>query len=185
MSHDFVQKRVRVYPEVGAAITTDLVDFGGSTGVVAVMNFATPIEVLRMGITVDDNELLDVGVGFSIKLWKYLVPGSSTNAVALGTITSTTDVAKGSSLYNNLAAAVAQASGDDTLDGGTTPQTSLVDVSPRNANSTNNYIVNTGQQLVWDLTDAADTSGKGQVWVEYVERPMAGTAFANATEVTA
>lgn len=176
--HDYLNVRRAVYPADGAAITTNLVDFGGSTGVVAVQNFGGPIEVLMMGITVDDNELLDVGAGFSIALKKYLVPGSSTNAVTLGTITSTSDVAKGQVLYNRLQA------GDE--DGETAEDNSLRNESPRNNfDSGNKFIVKPGEQLVWDLTDAADTSGKGQVWVEYVERPMAGSELDDhATEVT-
>ena len=176
--HDFLQVRTAVYPQQGAAITTDLIDFGGATGVVAVMNFGTAIEVLRMGITVDDNELLDVGAGMSIALKKYLIPGSSTNAVSLGTITTTADVAKGDGLYNNLD------TGD--TDGETGEDGELRNESPRNNfDDGNKYIVYPGQQLVWDLTDAADTSGKGQVWVQYVERPFAGVnELTGYTEVT-
>lgn len=177
--HDLLQVRTAVYPAQGAAITTDLVDFGGSTGVVAVMNFGVPIEVIRMGLTVDDNELLDVGAGFSIALKKYLIPGSSTNAVTLGTITSTADVAKGDGLYNNLN------TGD--TDGETAEDGSLRHESPRNNfDDGNKFIVYPGQQLVFDLTDAADTSGKGNVWVQYVERPFAGVnELTGYTEVTA
>lgn len=177
--HDLLQVRTAVYPAVGAAITTDLVDFGGSTGVVAVMNFGVPIEVLRIGITVDDNELLDVGAGFSIAVKKYLIPGSSTDAVTLGTITSTSDVAKGSGLFNNLT------TGDDN--GETAEDNSTRNESPRNNfDDGNKFIIHPGEQLVWDLTDAADTSGKGQVWVQYVERPFTALDYgAEFTEVTA
>lgn len=174
--HDLNTIQARVYPEVGAAITTDLVDFGGSTGVVCVMNFASPIEVLRMGIVVDDNELLDVGAGFAIALKKYLIPGSSTNAVTLGTITRGTDadVAKGALLVNNLN------TGD--TNGETAEDNTTRFESPRNNfDDGNKFIVTPGQQLVWDLTDAADTSGKGQVFVEYVKRPFVPSQY---TEVT-
>ena len=176
--HDFLQSDFRVYPEVGAGITTDLVDFGGSTGVCAVMNFGGPIEVLAMGITVDDNETLDVGAGVTITLKKYLVPGSATNAVTLGTITRTSDVAKGGVVVNYLN------TGD--TDGETAEDGSLRFESPRNNfDDDNKFIVLPGQQVVWDLTDAADTSGKGQVWIEYVKRPFSGTDIASVTEVTA
>jgi hypothetical protein len=167
--HDLLNVHTRVYPEVGAAITTDLIDFGGSTGVVAVMNFGAPIEVIRMGIVVDDNELLDVGAGFSIALKKYLIPGSSTNAVTLGTITSTADVAKGDGLYNDFR--LGDENGETAEDG------ELRYVSPRSESDIedNDFVVLPGQQLVWDLTDAADTSGKGQVFVQYIERPFTGS----------
>jgi hypothetical protein len=174
--HDLLNVRTAVYPDKGAGITTDLVDFGGATGVVAVMNFAVPVEVLRFGLLVDDNELLDVGAGVALALKKYLVPGSATNAVTLGTISSTVDVAKGSGLFNNLAVEIAAATGDDGV--------SVLNVAPRDEQS-NKFIVLPGQQLVFDLTDAADTSGKGQVWVQYVEKPFVDGAYSNYTEVTA
>lgn len=181
--HDLLNVHTRVYPEVGAAITTDLVDFQAATGVVCVMNFGTPIEVLRFGITVDDNELLDVGAGFTIALKKYLVPGSSTSAVTLGTLTTTTDIAKGAILYNELATEVAAATGDDGV--------SVIHVAPRTPATDAaeaDYIVYPGEQLVWDITDAADTSGKGQVWVQYVNRPWSlfdlAVASNTATKVT-
>lgn len=181
MSHDLVQTRVAVYPAVGAAITTDLVDFAGATGVVAVMNFGVPIQVLRAGITVDNNEALDVGAGFTLTLKKYLKPGDSTSAVTLGTISSTADVAAGGGLYNDFS--LGDTDGETAEDSTTryvAPQT-VFDTT--NLNSTNAFILDSGEQLVWDLTDAADTAGKGQVWVQYVERPfdISDTGF---TEVT-
>jgi hypothetical protein len=176
--HDLLNVRTAVYPAVGAGVTTDLVDFGGGTAVVAVMNFACPVEILRFGILVDDNELLDVGAGFALALKKYLVPGSSTNAVTLGTITSTADVAKGSGLFNNLALEIAAATGDDGV--------SVVHVPPRDEQS-NDFILTPGQQLVFEVTDSADTSGKGQVWVQYVEKPFIGVdgVYTNYAEKTA
>lgn len=177
--HDLLQVRTAVYPAVGAAVTTDLVDFGGSTGVVAVMNFGVPIEVIKFGLTVDDAETLDVGAGFALALKKYLIPGSSTNAVTLGTITRGTDadVAKGDGLYNDLS------DGDEngeTAEDGTTRYE-----SPRNNfDDGNKFIVKAGEQLVFDLTDAADTSGKGQVWVQYVERPFVTQDITGFTKVT-
>lgn len=176
--HDLLQVDTRVYPEVGAGITTDLVDFGGSTGVVAVMNFGHPIEVLRMGLVVDDNELLDVGAGFAIALKKYLIPGSATDAVTLGTITRTADVPKGEIVINNLN------TGD--TDGETAEDGELRHESPRNNfDDGNKFIVGVGEQLVFDLTDAADTSGKGQVFVQYVKRPFPGPSTSGVNVVTA
>ena len=176
--HDLLNVKTAVYPSVGAAVTTDIVDFAGSTGVCAVMNFGVPIEVLRMGITVDSNEALAVGTSFSIKLWKYLTPGSSTNAVSLGTISlGAVTVAADGIVYNNLDLEIAAASGDDGV--------SVVHVAPRDEQS-NKWIVLPGQQLVWDVTNVSDTTGKGQVWVQYVERPFTGNDLAavTSTEVT-
>src|SRR5690606_14519441 len=133
--------------------------------VVAVMNFGVPVEIIRAGITVDNAETLAVGTGFEITLKKYLVPGDSTNAVTLGTISSASDVAKGAGLYNDFSAG--DADGENAEDNSTRFE------APRNNfDDGNKFIIKSGEQLVWDLTDAADTSGKGQVWVQYVERPF-------------
>lgn len=161
--HDYLKVVTKVYPDQGAGITTNLVDFGGSTGVVAVQNFGVEVEVIGFGIVVDDNEVLDVGAGFGIKLQKYLVPGSSTDAVDLGTITRTADVAKGSVVYNDLS------KGDE--DGEVAEDGAKRNVAPRDEQN-NKFIVKQGEQIVWNLTDAADTSGKGQVFVRVVERPL-------------
>lgn len=171
--HDYLNVRTAVYPAVGAAITTDLVDFGGSTGVVGVFNFGVPVEILRAGIVVDDNEALVVGAGVVLTVKKYLVPGSSTNAVTLGTISKTADVAKGSIVYSDFSL------GD--VDGETAEDGALRHVAPRDEQN-NKFIVAMGQQVVFDLTDAADTSGKGQIFVQYVERPF-NIAASNVAKV--
>lgn len=180
--HGLEKVQTFVYPAVGAAVTTDLVDFGGSTGVVAVFNPVVPFEVIRWGLMVDDNELLDVGDGVVLTLKKYLIPGSATNAVTLGTISSTADVAKGSGLYSDLAVldtdgtAGPVASSTDYLETGATrwsPPTPVL----------SNRLVLPGQQLVVDLTDAADTSGKGHVWVTGIPKPFIGLQLDNYTKV--
>lgn len=185
MSHDFVQKRYWSFPSQKADLATVLVDFGGSTGVVAAFAPPVPIEILRFGIIVDSAEALDVGVSFSIDLIKYPTAGSSTNAVTIGTITRTADVAAGGVVVNNLDAEPAQTSGDDTLYSGTTSQTSLVNTAPRDRTTVpTKYQIMPGQQVVFDLTDAADTAGKGYVFIEYVERGWVDADVSNLIEVT-
>lgn len=174
--NELMYVRTKVYPSEGAAVTTNLVDFAGSTGVCAVMTFPTPIEVLRMGIVVDTAEVLDVGAGFIIKLWKYVTTGVNTNAVALGTITRTADVAAGGVVYNNLGATL-DLDGSVAVDGSTVFTTA----TPTRAQRT----VLPGQQLVWDVTDVADTTGKGYVWVQYIERPFNGADIAQLLAASA
>lgn len=179
--HDYLKIMRRVYPEVGAAVSTDLVDFGGATGVVAVMNFGGPIDVMRMGITIDNAEALDVGAGFTIKLQKYLVPGLATNAVDLGSISRTADVAAGGVVYNNFDSLPATQTAEDDTVRNVAPRT-VFDTTSLDSEP-GNFRVLPGEQLVWNLTDAADTTGKGQVWIEYVERPFAGSDIADAIKV--
>lgn len=176
--HDYLQTRFSIYPVPEAALTTNLVDFG-STGVKAVFTFPLPIEVLRAGIIVDTNDsaLLDVGAGFTITVDKYVTPGTATGSVELGTLTSTVDRAVGVILYNSFSA------GD--ADGEVAEDNSTRYESPRNNfDDGNKFIVNAGQQVVFEVTDAADTTGNGFVWIEYVQRPFAGSQISTAVEVT-
>lgn len=184
MSHDYINTRVKVYPEDGAALTTNLVDFS-STGVKAVMNFGRPIEVVKMGIVFDNSVAVTLG-SFSIALQKYLQPGLATGLVALGSITPISG-GTGSVIFNKFQSISGTSSAG--ADGST------VTTAPRlqadwQATQSNKFIVIGGQQLVWNVTVAA-TSGKGQVFVEYVDRPLtkydnqATTNPSNLIEVTA
>lgn len=168
MSHDFVQRRVIVYPSAEAALTTNLITFS-TTGVKAVFNFATAIEVISWGVVFDNNAAVTPGTGV-IALQKYLAPGNASGLVALSTITpsNATGVAVGSVVRNRLQGT----SGTS----GTGSDGSATNVAPRlqpdfQASQQNNFIVREGQQLVVNVTTAM-TAGQGQVFVEYVERPM-------------
>jgi hypothetical protein len=168
MSHDYIQTAVQVYPESGAALTTNLIDFNAATGVIAVMNFGRPIEVLKMGITMDNGTTVTLG-SFSIKLQKYLKPGDNTNAVDLGTITPAAGLAKGDVVFNKFQGTSGTSStGSDGSTVTTAPRVQTTDLDTSNQNK---FKVLAGEQLVWNET-VVMTSGKGQVWVEYVERPL-------------
>lgn len=177
--NDLLQIRTHVYPSAGAAVTTNLIDFHGGTGVVAVMNPAGPIEVVRMGIVVDSSVAF-VSTNFVIAMEKYLKPGDATNKKTLGTITVAGNLVSGAVVYNDFSKLPATQTAED----GTTRN-----VAPRLENDllalqSNDFLVLPGQQIVWDITDIADTGGKGQVFMEYIYRPFTGLDLKNATSVT-
>jgi hypothetical protein len=169
MSHDYIQSAVQVYPESGAALTTNLIDFNAATGVVAVMNFGRPIEVLKMGITMDNGTTVTLG-SFSIKLQKYLKPGDNTNAVDLGTITPAAGLAKGDVVFNKFQGTSGTSStGSDGSTVTTAPRVQTTDLDTSATRTSSRFWLASS----WSGTiTVVMTSGKGQVWVEYVERPL-------------
>lgn len=102
-----------------------------------------PIRVFRWGII--PTVLLDVGAGFVAALDLRPTIGSDTGRTNPGgTITRTADVAVGAGVYNDLSAS------------GLTPP---IDVDP-------------GEQLVFEVSDAADTGGTIIAFAHYLERPF-------------
>lgn len=174
MSHELLHKQFLVSRFVSGASEDSPADGGPvaftSTGDKFYVAPAVPIDIYRWGIITQD--LLDVGAGFTISMEFRPTVGSDTDRAAKQTIDRTTDVAAGTVLYRDVILAVAQASGDDTLTGGTTTQTSLLNVGPAGP-----LHVRPGEEVVFEVTDAADTAGTGRIWVEYVESDF---ALANA-----
>lgn len=169
--------RTHVYPCQGATLTTNLVNFAGSTGVVAHFDFGTAARVIRWGFTVDTSSApLTPVTNCVLTLKKYVTTGVNTNAVTLGTIsTGTATIAAGKGMYSDLALDVAIAT---QVDG------SGLQVSPTPTYDTR--VVKVGNQAVVELTTAATTQGKGYVWVQVEEMPlnygeMAGLGFTKVT----
>lgn len=174
MSHDYVQKRVIVSDTVLEKLTADRttapIDF---TATAADIKFAfapgVPIDVMRFGVIA--KTLIDVGAGMVLTLGKTAVLtdlSAPTNVATLST--GTTDVAANKVIYRDVVTAVAQATASDG---------SLTNVKP-----TGPLEVNPGEAVIITLTDVADTAGTGWVFIEYVEKPFAGTRISNATKKT-
>ena len=116
---------------------------------------ARPVNIIRWGIIIDT--ILDVGVGFTIKADHRPTAGSDTGRGDgdVGDITTTTDVAVGKGLYTE------EVSG---------------------AGSKQKFKVDPGEQVVFQVTDAADTTGDGFVFVEYEEEGFQGDTNVTAGE---
>src|SRR3990167_9607381 len=171
MSHELVQKRVVV-----SVLPTPTGGAGGpvaftSTGDKFIYTPAVPIDVYRWGFVTD--ALLDVGVGFVIALDHRPTAGSDTGRVEKQVMTFTADVAAGKVRYNEPILPVAESS---VAGLGETNQ--LINVGPAGP-----FEVDPGEELVIEVTDAADTAGTGYVFIEYAELTAQGTRNANATKV--
>lgn len=116
-----------------------------------------PIDIVRWGY-ICDQTLLDVGVTFNIALDHRPTAGSDTGRVEIDEIVRTTDLALGKGVVRELVLAVAQVTAEDG---------SLRDVS-----GTGPFQVDPGEEVVIQVTDAADTGGDITVWFEYFELPQ-------------
>lgn len=156
--HDLLNRRV--YQTASIA--------GESTGDKATWAPALPIQILRWGLINLDSETIDVGVGMVVSLeWRPTV-SSDTNRAVIDTIsTGTTDVPIGGGLYSDL---VSGFDGESTASDGSI----FNDAPSADAESApDNFIVYPGEELVVEVTDAADTNADSfQVFIEYVERPF-------------
>jgi hypothetical protein len=126
---------------------------------------ATPIKIVRWGLVV--TSLLDVGAGFAAAMDFRPTAGSDTDRVN-GAVASGIDTAGGT-----ITTTADVAAGDGLYHELSQP----LEVLP-------------GEQVVIQITDAADTAGTGLFWVEYEEEPFAaayaGTSsrLVNMTEAT-
>ena len=136
--------------QVAAAAADSTGDKGGFAPVV-------PIDIVRWGYIVDETAL-DVGAGFTVALDHRVTAGTDTGRVAIDTIVRTTDLALGKGVVKELILAVSQATAEDG---------SLRDVS-----GTGPFQVDPGEEVIFEVTDAADTTGDVQYWFEYYELPQ-------------
>ncbi len=139
-----------------------------STGDTLMLRPIIPIDILRWGFI--STVLVDVGAGMTISIDHRPTIGSDTDRAEIGAITSTVDVAVGKGQFDDIANAVAQATG---VDG------SLVDVAPAGP-----FEVDPGEEIIFDVDDAADTGGTMEVWIEYFVKPFVGSRVTtNLTDV--
>ncbi len=116
-----------------------------------------PIDIIRWGYIVDQTAL-DVGAGFTVDLDHRVTAGTDTGRVQVDTIVRTTDLALGNGVVKELILAVAQATAEDG---------SLRDVS-----GTGPFQVDPGEEVVLQVSDAADTTGNITLYFEYFELPQ-------------
>lgn len=132
----------------------------------------TPVvktEVYRYGFVANAAMDPDAG-GFVLALDHRPTAGSDTNRTEKATITrtDTQTVAAGGIIYRELDLEVAEATGDDGV--------SIVNVGPAGP-----VVVNPGEELVIEVTNAVGAASTGYVFIEVVESPFDLT---EGTEVT-
>ncbi len=104
---------------------------------------AVPVNIVRWGVIA--NALIDVGAGFTIKGDFRPTAGSdaSRGDGDVGDITVTADIAQGKGIYTEECATAA------------TPAVPT------------KFKLDPGEQVVFEVTDIADTAGTGMIFVEY------------------
>jgi hypothetical protein len=135
-----------------------------STGDKYIFTPMIPIDVYRWGIiysTAKD------ATSMALTLARRPTVGSDTNRVVLDTLTDTSARAQGVVTQRELVLPVAQATAEDG--------------TPRNVDPAGPVEVNPGQELVIAVTDAADVSGQGYVFIEYIEKPFSGARVVAVT----
>lgn len=125
-----------------------------STGDVGDFASGFPVEVVRWGIIATTT--IDVGVGMVVKADK-VVDGTRGDGDAGDITTSTTDITIGDGVYTEEVGS--QGSGADPL------------------------VLDPGDHIVFQITDAADTAGVGVIFVHYRRKPF--VADSGATGGTA
>lgn len=129
-----------------------------------------PVDVLRWGMLYS---VAKDATSAAFTLDKRPTVGSDTNRVTIGTITDVAARAAGIVVYQEpgtlTTAAATQSTGADG---------SLVNVEPVGP-----FHIIPGQELVIAVTDAADVSGQGTLFVEYAEYDFGGTDTAAAVKI--
>ncbi len=120
-----------------------------STGDKMTFTPGVPVNIIRWGVIAD--ALIDVGAGFTIKAdWRPTAGSDSSRSDGTcGDITVTADISQGQGAYTEECA---------TPDAGAPAK----------------FEVDPGEQLVFQVTDAADTSGTGLIFIEYELLPFVG-----------
>lgn len=160
--HDFLVKKIKL-----TAIDDLNIDSGAAT-----YEFVAPepVNVLRVGFLIT-TAVVKTG-GAKVTLSARPTVGSASGAVTKDTFTVAAGAA-GTGSYRDTVDAVAEASVT-----GAAGHTDKVNVGPAGIK------IDAGGSLLFTVSTAAD-SGAGQLWVEYVALPFAGTRIANYTKDTA
>ena len=148
-----VRRTVVLSPDVGADAGFAL----ASTGDKAFWQPGQPVDIFRWGIIADG--LVDVGVGLTVKLDVRPKVGTDTDRGDGdgGDITITADLAEGDGIYTEECTSAAV----------TADSPGILELDP-------------GEEIVFQVTDAADTAGTGYFFIEFYERPFVGDSNVTA-----
>ena len=132
-----------------------------STGDKMTFSPAQPVNIVRWGVLA--NALIDVGAGMIVKADHRPTAGSdaSRGDGDVGDITVTADIAQGAGAYTEECGTPAAGTVADPL-------------------IAQKFEVDPGEEVVFQVTDAADTAGTGRIFVEYEALPFVGDSNVTA-----
>ena len=166
MAHDLVRKQYKVF-DFNSLNGTDGwgdQDFNG-TADLAVFTAVCPVEIYKFGYVTTSSQDPDAG-GFQLDLDRRPLTGSDSGRVLVDSIVrvDANVIAQGKVVYKEVIVPVAQAAGDDTLTGGVTSQTSVVNVGPSGP-----LRLAPGEQAVLEVSNAVGAASTGFLFIEYAE----------------
>lgn len=131
-----------------------------------------PIDVIRWGVIYS---VAKDATAAAYTLAKRVTVGTDTGRVTISTMSDALARAAGAVVYQE----------PGTLATAAATQSTAEDGSLRNVDPVGPYHVAPGQELVVAVTDAADATGQGYAFIEYLEYPFAGSDIATAVKIAA
>lgn len=131
-----------------------------------------PIDVVRWGVIFTAAK---DATSMALTLSRRPNAGSASSKVVIGTITDAAARAVGDVIYQE----------PGTLATAAATQSTAEDGSLRNVDPVGMYHVKVGQELSIELTDVADVSGSGYLFIEYLEYPFSTSdVVGTSTKIT-
>lgn len=160
---------MNLYMKDAAVVSTTPISTSGTPGVVVFTATAAdvkfiftpprPIDVIRWGViwTVAKD-----ATSMALTLSKRPIAGLAANKVVISTMTDALARVAGAVTYQE----------PGTLTTAAATQSTAEDGSLRNVDPVGAYHISMGQELSIELTDVADVSGQGYLFIEYLEYPF-------------
>lgn len=157
------------YLKDAAVVSTTPISTSGTPGVVVLTATAAdvkfiftpprPIDVIRWGVIFT---VAKDATSMALTLSKRPIAGLAANKVVISTLIDTAARAAGSVIYQEPGSLTTAAATQSVAEDGTL----------RNVDPVGPYHVAQGQELSIELTDVADVSGQGYLFIEYQEYPF-------------
>lgn len=173
------------YLKDASVVSTTPISTSGTPGVVVftataadvkfIFTPSRPIDVIRWGVIFT---VAKDATSMALTLSRRPIAGLATSKVVISTLTDTAARAAGVVIYQEPGSLTTAAATQSTAEDGTL----------RNVDPVGPYHVALGQELSVELTDVADVSGQGYIFIEYLEYPFSVSdvgAAVNAVKIAA
>ena len=153
-----------------------------STGVKAIFTAYAPLRLLKWGFLVNDTAISQAsGSAFAMKLTKYPTSEATTNSSDIDTLTTAASqaFAIGTGGYREFFTASSKTSTPASQTSSAGPIGNTV---PSNEAGQAQFTLSVGQGVAINVTTAADTTGKGILFLEYVLLPISAPSGYGTTD---